>query len=162
MSKTNDTKSQTGGTKSSQPKNASRKNARAKAFQVLYGLTFSQIDNEEKLKSAFLSVPSKEENEDNNIEQSGYAWDLVYGVWLSLNDLDKNIATFSQHWRIERMGKVEITILRIAMFEILYRDDIPHKVAINEALELSKLFAEENSKGFINGILDGVIKHSNN
>lgn len=148
----------------SKNKVSSRRNARAKAFQLLYGLTFSSITSEEKLRAAFASMPAREqtteEQQDKKAEAEllGYAWDLVHGVWSKSTDLDAAISRYSQHWRIERMGKVELTILRIAMCEMLHRSDIPPKVAINEAIELSKMFGDDNSRGFINGILDAAIK----
>ena len=152
----------------SKNKVSSRRNARAKAFQLLYGLTFSAITSEEKLRAAFASMPAREETTEeqqdkkSDAELLGYSWDLVYGVWNKLTDLDAAISRYSQHWRIERMGKVELTILRIAMCEMLHRSDIPPKVAINEAIELSKMFGDDNSRGFINGILDAAIKGLDN
>ncbi len=80
------------------------------------------------------------------------------GVWSEQKELDTHLARFSQNWRIERMGKVEITLLRLALYEILFRADIPPKVAINEAVELSKQFGDEGSRGFVNGILDAAAK----
>lgn len=88
----------------------------------------------------------------------GFAWDLAYGVWSKQEELDRIIASLSQHWRIERIAKIELTILRLALFEILHRPDIPVKVAINEAIELAKQFGDENSRGFVNGILDAAAK----
>ena len=72
--------------------------------------------------------------------------------------LDEVIGLFSQNWRIDRIGRVELTLLRIAVYEMLYRIDVPPKVAINEALELSKQFGDANARGFINGILDAAAK----
>ncbi len=63
----------------------------------------------------------------------------------------------SQHWKIERIANVELSILRLSLYEMLYTD-IPVRAAINEAIELSKTFGDEKSRGFVNGILDGVAK----
>ena len=72
--------------------------------------------------------------------------------------IDSVIERFSQNWRVDRLGKIELTLLRLAVFEMLYRADVPPKVAINEALELSTRFGDAKAKSFINGILDAAIK----
>ncbi|MDR1125546.1 MAG: transcription antitermination factor NusB [Deltaproteobacteria bacterium] len=91
-------------------------------------------------------------------EPQGFAWELVSGVWSRQNELDELIRQFSQNWRLDRMGKVELALLRLAAFELLFRDDAPPKVVINEAIELSRQFGDENSHGFVNGILDAAVK----
>lgn len=91
-------------------------------------------------------------------EPQGFAWELVSGVWGKQGELDEMIRQFSQNWRLDRMGKVELALLRLAAFELLFRDDVPPKVVINEAIELSRQFGDENSHGFVNGILDAAVK----
>ena len=91
-------------------------------------------------------------------QPEGFAWELVLGVWSKQEELDKLIARYSQNWRIERMGKVELALLRLAAYELLFRDDVPPKVVINEAIELSRQFGDENSRSFVNGILDSAVK----
>jgi N utilization substance protein B len=68
------------------------------------------------------------------------------------------IGQFSRHWKVDRIGKIELTVLRLAVFEMLYREDIPPKVAINEAIELAKQFGDERSRPFVNGLLDAAAK----
>jgi N utilization substance protein B len=139
-----------------QTKKAPRRIERSFAFKVLYGLCFSPAANENDLRDAFLRVPDRPETMDN---QGGYAWSLVRGVWEHQETLDKAIASFSQNWRVERLGKVEAALLRIAFWELMQNDpDVPPKVAINEAVELSKQYSDEKSRGFINGILDAAAK----
>jgi N utilization substance protein B len=92
----------------------------------------------------------------------GFAWDLVQGVWNKQPDLDKLIRGFSQNWRLERMGKVELSLLRLAVYELIFSADVPSKVIINEAIELSRQFGDENSHGFVNGILDAALKAVDN
>lgn len=89
---------------------------------------------------------------------AGFTWEIVQGVWQKQAELDKVITEFSQNWRLERMGRVELALLRLSMYELLFRDDTPPKVIINEALELSKQFGDDNSRGFVNGILDAAVK----
>ncbi|MDO9632752.1 MAG: transcription antitermination factor NusB, partial [Humidesulfovibrio sp.] len=83
---------------------------------------------------------------------------LVQGVCENQAEIDKVIGKHSDHWKIGRIGKVELAILRLSLFEILHRSDIPLKVAINEAIELAKGFGDENSRSFVNGILDAVAR----
>lgn len=87
-----------------------------------------------------------------------FAWRLFSGVWRQRRELDETVARYSQHWKIERIARVELTILRLAIFEMLHAEDLPLKVAINEAVELSKAYGDENSRNFVNGILDGVAR----
>ena len=126
------------------------------AFKVLYGLCFTPASSEKSLLEAFLHSPEQPENLD---KEDSYAWRLTFGVWKRRPDLDAAITSFSQNWRVDRMGKVEATILRIALFELLQRHpDVPPKVAINEAVELSKQYGDDKSRSFVNGILDAVAK----
>jgi N utilization substance protein B len=126
------------------------------AFKVLYGLSFAHEPTEGELAAAFARSPDRPEG---MAERGGYAWDLCKGVWQNRHALDRTIAGLSQNWRLERMGKVEVTLLRIALFEMRsYNPDVPPKVAINEALELSKQFGDDKSRGFVNGVLDAAIK----
>lgn len=82
--------------------------------------------------------------------------ELLRGVLENSEEINRLIGSYSRHWRLERIAKIELGILRLAIYEMVYRPDIPLKVSINEAVELSKMFGDENSKGFINGILDAV------
>ncbi len=75
-----------------------------------------------------------------------------------LEEIDAQIESKSKGWTVNRIAKAELTVLRLAVFELLYADDVPDSVAINEAVELSKLYCTEKSKGFINGILASVVK----
>jgi len=139
-----------------QTKKTSRRVERINAFKVLYALCFARANSEKDLREAFLRSPDRPEVLD---EQGGYAWSLVCNVWKHQEALDKAIASFSQNWRVERLGKIEATLLRIAFWELIQDDpDVPPKVAINEAVELSKQYNDEKSRSFINGILDAAAK----
>jgi N utilization substance protein B len=93
---------------------------------------------------------------DTGKKSLAYARLLVLGICEHLKDIDTLIARHSHNWRVERMALVDRNILRIAAFEMSYGEDVPATVAINEALEISKRYAEPDSSGFINGILDGI------
>jgi N utilization substance protein B len=87
---------------------------------------------------------------------------LVQGICEHKEELDKLIAGCSDNWSLGRMSRVDINILRLAVFEFLYCDDIPPKVTLNEAVDLGKTFGSENSGSFINGILDALNLQLNN
>ena len=136
-----------------------RRAARSRAFQVLYSLQFSPSTTLGDVRTAFLTHADMDENAETREEKLyGFAWELVEGVWSNVKNLDSVIERFSQNWRVDRLGKIELTLLRLAVFEMLYRADVPPKVAINEALELSTRFGDAKAKIFINGILDAAIK----
>ena len=81
---------------------------------------------------------------------------LIEGTWRHRRQIDKQISDCSEHWSISRMSKVDRSILRMAVYELLYCDDIPPKVTLNEAIDLGKAYGSENSGSFINGILDAL------
>jgi N utilization substance protein B len=92
-------------------------------------------------------------------ENRGFAQELLDGVHAHLDEINRLISRFSENWRIERMSLVDRNILRLAIYEILCRPDIPAKVSINEAVEIGKKFGTEESGAFINGILDRIRSH---
>lgn len=144
-------------------KKHSRRIDRTKAFQVLYSLHFTQINTIETLKEIFLNLPNPLEERNTDIiteldTQISFSWQLVEGVWRNVTRLDKIISQFSQNWRVDRLGKIELTLLRIATFEMHYCPDVPPKVSLNEALDLATCFGDEKARKFINGILDAIIK----
>jgi len=72
--------------------------------------------------------------------------------------IDELIEKFSEHWRLDRISIIDRNILRMAVFELLFREDIPPRVTLNEAIDLGKRFGSEDASGFINGILDRIQK----
>ena len=87
---------------------------------------------------------------------NGFVEEYFIDILEKVPDLDNLITKFSLKWGKERLSKVALTILRLAVYEILYRDEIPTRVAINEAVELSKKFGSDKESSFINGILGGL------
>ncbi len=144
-------------------KRNSRRQERNVAFQVLYSLSFAEIESLDDVRLAFCQFPHKDQAEtpkaDTAVQEAqGFAWELVQGVWQNSIDLDALINRFSHNWRIDRMGRVELMLLRLALYEMVYRNDIPAKVAMAEALEISRQFGEESARSFVNGILDAAAK----
>src|SRR5204862_3852336 len=81
---------------------------------------------------------------------------LIRGTVLHRNEVDEKIKKYTEHWELPRIAAVDRNILRLAMFEMLYRDDIPPVVSINEAVDIAKKFSTNDSGKFVNGILDKV------
>ena len=86
-----------------------------------------------------------------------YISEISHGVYEKSKELDNYIKEHLKGWTMDRICKTDLAILKLAIYEILYRDDIPYKVSINEAVELAKMFSEENSPSFINGVLAEII-----
>jgi N utilization substance protein B len=101
----------------------------------------------------------------SEIEQDGlalsgpsrrFAEALVEGTIANLGTIDAHIEAQAQHWRLERMAVIDRLILRIAVYEFLYRPDTPRAVVIDEAIELARTFSERDAVRFVNGVLDGI------
>jgi N utilization substance protein B len=87
-----------------------------------------------------------------------YAIKLLGGVQEKSEEINQLISRYAENWRLERMSVVDRNILRLAVFELHYQDDVPTSVAINEAVEIAKRYSTDDSGSFINGILDGLAK----
>ncbi|MBW2470590.1 MAG: transcription antitermination factor NusB [Deltaproteobacteria bacterium] len=87
-----------------------------------------------------------------------YARNLLQGVQDKKDAINRLISRYAENWRLERMSVIDRNILRLAVFELHYQDDVPTNVAINEAVEIAKRFSTDDSGPFINGILDGMAK----
>ncbi len=125
-----------------------RRKARELALQVLFSLDFEASSPEEAWNLICKNF---------NKKIDPFSKELVFGVWENRKEIDRIIERASKNWRLHRMAKVDKSILRLAVYEMLYRDDIPPKVSINEAIELAKKFGGENeSYSFVNGILDNI------
>jgi transcription antitermination protein NusB len=84
----------------------------------------------------------------------GFAEALIFGTIENVRSIDEKIQACADNWTLDRISKVDLAILRVAAYELFYREDIPPIVTINEAIELSKLFSDRESKRFVNGVLD--------
>lgn len=91
-----------------------------------------------------------------DVEGREYAETLVAGVTRDRSEVDARIARASEHWRLERMTRVDRNVLRIGAWELLYRTDVPAAVILDEAVELAKRFGTEDSGAFVNGVLSRV------
>ncbi len=126
-----------------------RTRARELALQFLY-----QVDLLGETKADDLAEFLREEERD--AETCRFAKRIVTGTLSAQTGIDSEIQVVAQNWQISRMAVIDRNVLRLAAYELLHCDDIPPKVAINEAIELGKRYATSNSGAFINGILDKI------
>lgn len=127
---------------------AQRRDGRVAALQFLYAWSMNAPKNlAEDLRVFF-------ENCEQPREHYAFGEELIHGVIEHIGDVDARIKGLAQNWEFDRIAKIDLAILRLAMFEMIYRKDIPPVVSINEAIDLSKLFSNADAKRFINGILD--------
>jgi len=127
----------------------SRRKGREAALQILYQIDVSDHSAEQAIRNYWATLAAGKEGED-------FANALVRGWWEAREATDELIKSVSQHWRIERMTRVDRNILRLATYELSHLTDVPRRVTLNEAVELAKRFGSEGSAGFVNGVLDRI------
>ena len=126
-----------------------RRKSREFALQVLYQLDITRQD-------AIKTIAQFRDHFSQIEERDGFAERISLGVLEHGQEIDRLIGHYSENWRLNRMSIIDRNILRIATFELLYCEDIPPKVTLNEAIELGKRYGSEDSGSFINGILDRI------
>ena len=127
------------------------------ALQALYSKDLVLQDANFTLKRIIESFGEGDEPTlEVNSKAYAFASELVNGVIAHVAEIDGRIAEKSKHWSMSRMARVDLNILRMAVFELLYRPDIPKNVTMNEAIEVAKKFGAEDSASFVNGILDEI------
>ncbi|HEX3027983.1 MAG TPA: transcription antitermination factor NusB [Clostridia bacterium] len=131
-----------------------RRASRELAMKLLYQLEIQKDDKDEQVKATL-------DGEDLAPNDKQYVLDTIDGVLSNLSYIDKIIEDNAKGWKIGRISKVDLSILRLGVYEISFREDIPFNVSINEAVELAKKFSAEDAGAFINGILGKVTRVSN-
>jgi transcription antitermination protein NusB len=125
-----------------------RRESRGAALQFLYAWSLNPPANlAEDLRLFF-------EHLEQPRDYYAFADELIAGTLEHREEIDGHIRTLAHNWEFDRIAKIDLALLRLAIFEMLYRKDIPPIVSINEAIDLSKLYSSADSKRFINGILD--------
>lgn len=133
-------------------KRLSRSQARCEAFKLIFELNQHTDDVDFLFDHLMNEVPQ-------SISSMPYIKNVVLGVMDKYDELSEIIReNLAEGWRLERISKVARAVLMLAIYEIKYVDDVPEKVAINEALELAKKFDEPDSSSFVNGVLAGALK----
>ncbi len=133
-----------------------RRKAREYAFQILFQLDFDSDNVADKLEQFWQTHNCRNRRGLVPPQVKLFAESLVCGTMKQLDQIDERIGQQSHNWCLERIAKVDKNIMRVAIYEILYCDDIPPKVSINEALDIAKKYSTTESAGFINGILDKI------
>lgn len=131
---------------------------REKAFELIYSLEIQKQDsslNKEDLQEAVDLYIENNEITDKSAKE--YIQDAVFGIEKNkeniVNQIEKNL---KKDWKIDRISKIDLAILKLAIYEIQYKE-LPFKVVINEAVELAKKYGEDSSKNFVNGVLASIV-----
>lgn len=129
-----------------------RTQARTEAFKLIFQLETNNDDIEFLIQHMLDEVPE-------SIDNMPYIRQTVYGVTEKKEELEADIsANLAEGWKIERIPKVALCVMKLAIFEIKYVDDVPEKVAVNEAVELEKKYDDPECSAFVNGVLGGFLK----
>ncbi len=134
---------------------ASRRKARILAFQALYAWEASGLPLKELLSFSWI-------DEDKRVgldeEMAAFARLIIAGTLENAGAIDGAIKSQLEHWSFERLKKVDLAILRISAYSLLYQPDMPAQITIDEAIEIAKEFGSDDSYRFVNGVLDGIWK----
>ena len=128
-----------------------RRESRELALQILYALDANPSVGVRETLQTFL-----EENTDVLSRVREFAEELVQGVQQQQQIIDAAIKARSKNWSLARMPLVDLNVMRMATYELMFRQDIPKKVSINEAIEIARKFGDKESPAFVNGILDEI------
>ncbi|EAE0200725.1 transcription antitermination factor NusB [Listeria monocytogenes] len=121
-----------------------RREAREKALQALFQIELNEMSLDQAIKNIM---------ED---EQDDYMEKLVEGVMANKAEIDAIIEPNLDNWRMDRLCKVDLSLLRLSVYEIKYLDDVPNRVSLNESIEIAKIYSDEKSSKFINGVLANI------
>ena len=130
-----------------------RQKSREKAMELLFSMELSKNTYEETIETFI-----EDYEMDLKTIDVDYIKNVVKVVTDNLEDIDSRIVNALVNWKLDRVSKVNLTILRLAVGEMLFVDYVPGSVAINEAVELTKKYSDEKSTSFVNGVLDKVLK----
>ncbi len=131
---------------------AQRRDGRVAALQYLFAWSLNRpVRIADDLEIFFFNLHAVD---GKPREHYAFGEELIHGVIEHCEEIDGRIRGLAQNWDFERIAKIDLAILRLAIFEMMHRKDIPPVVSINEAIDLSKLFSNADAKRFINGILD--------
>ncbi len=129
-----------------------RTKARECAVKILYAIDITKNEPEDCIKNFW-------DNHDTvNVQIKEFADYLVIGTCKNKGLIDNLITKYATNWQIQRMATVDRNIIRMATFELLFAEDIPPKVSINEAIEIAKKYGDKDSNKFVNGVLDKINK----
>ena len=133
-----------------------RKLSRDKTMELLFGMTLSKDTTEEAIEGFV-------ENYEGDIKEIDltYVKQALIGIEINKEAIDAVITENLHNWKLDRVSKVNLSILRLATYELLYDEQVPRAVVINEALEITRRYSDEKSVSFINGVLDKIKSNDN-
>ena len=131
-----------------------RRKSRELALQFFYGHDFQVRSCD--AQAVAMELEEFIANFETKEKTVPYATQIIEGLCAHIQEIDELLVKHAQNWRIERMSVVDRNVLRIAAYEMLYSDDVPAQVAINEALEIAKRYSTPDAVSFVNGILDAL------
>lgn len=146
-----------------------RSELREHCFKLLFSADFYPAEEKEEQIRRYFEEPKEDAMTPEGIDEilhnvamsernEAYLKTKAADIMCKVPDLDNRINEVAQGWKTRRMGKVDLTILRLALYEMLYDEEVPEKVAINEAVELAKKFGGDESPAFINGVLAKLVQ----
>ena len=133
-----------------------RTRSRELALQILYQVDIRKDNIDEFIADFWENQIASDDTLDDSVRE--FSTTLVDGTLKNLAKIDEYIASYAENWQLSRMAVIDRNIMRMGTFELLYLEDMPPKVAINEAVELAKKYGDTESGKFVNGILDKINK----
>ncbi len=124
-----------------------RREARERALQALFQLELNEMPVEQAIQNVM------------DEEQDDYVETLVNGVTEHKSELDQKIEIHLDNWQLSRLNKVDLSILRVSTFEMLFLEDVPDRVSLNESIEIAKIYSDEKASKFINGVLANIAQN---
>lgn len=145
-----------------------RREAREHCFKMLFCQEFYPAEEKEEQLERYFEAPVEDVTDKNGVDEVLHKVNMTEEdrkaleerterIMAKIPELDEKIDSVAEGWKTRRMGKVELSILRLALFEMKVDDEIPEKVAINEAVELAKKFGGDDAPAFVNGILARLV-----
>ena len=145
-----------------------RRELREHCFKMLFCADFYQAEEKEEQLKQYFQAPEEDETSPEGVNEILHRVELkeadeevllkrAEGIMVKVPELDEKIDEVAKGWKTRRMGKVEFAILRLAVYEMKYDEEVPEKVAINEAVELAKKFGGSDAPAFVNGILAKLV-----
>jgi N utilization substance protein B len=144
-----------------------RRQGRELALKIIYSFPDQPHDirsilsgfwREFRFRDDILGEAVEEDEADVPDQSRIFAENLASGAFAKLAEIDSKLAEYSQHWSLERMSRVDLSLLRMGTYELMYCLDVPANVAINEAIEVGKRYGTKETPSFVNGILDRIAK----
>ncbi|MFD1176254.1 transcription antitermination factor NusB [Paenibacillus puldeungensis] len=139
-----------------------RRLAREIAIQSLYHMEMNEVEAEEAVTMLLAEAAGDNESEVEKLSDVDatreFVLEIVKGTWNQREAIDGLLADYLKGWQLSRLSRVDRQVLRLATYEMIFRDDVPGKVAVNEAIELAKHFGTADSGKFVNGVLGKMIQ----